>query len=132
MNVQKLAPSRKTLFSGIKLLLILIPASLALNSCTSRDLKAAQALGNLAENLELLNESVSRHLRLMCPLRHLAQPRHVCHGAKRSGRITKLRHPLSPQLRSHSPRRGFTSGVRQCDRSTGRRYGSEGNGQNKI
>jgi hypothetical protein len=59
MNVQKLAPSRKTLFSGIKLLLILIPASLALNSCTSRDLKAAQALGNLAENLELLNESVS-------------------------------------------------------------------------
>jgi hypothetical protein len=58
MNVQKLAPVR-TLLSSIKVLLILIPASLALNSCTSRDLKAAQVLGNLAENLGQLNDSVS-------------------------------------------------------------------------
>jgi hypothetical protein len=59
MNVQKLIPLRKALSSSIKLLLILIPASLALHGCTNRDLKAARSLGEVAENLELLNDSVA-------------------------------------------------------------------------
>jgi hypothetical protein len=59
MNVQKLVLIEKSLFSSIKLFLILIPASLALHSCTSRDLKAARSLGEVAENLEQLNDSVS-------------------------------------------------------------------------
>jgi hypothetical protein len=59
MNAQKTVPIGKSRFPNIKLLLVLIPVSLALHSCTNRDLKAARSLGEVAENLGQLNDSVS-------------------------------------------------------------------------
>jgi hypothetical protein len=55
MNAQRNVPIGKAL----RLCLILIPVSLALHSCTNRDLKAARSLGEVAENLEQLNDSVA-------------------------------------------------------------------------
>jgi hypothetical protein len=65
MNAPK--PSfRRNLLSSWKLLFLLIPISLTLNSCTSRDLKAARALGEMSEQLDTLNTSVSADIYDSC------------------------------------------------------------------
>jgi hypothetical protein len=57
---------KKIAFSSLKILLTLIPASLALSSCTSSDIKTAQAFSEASDGLQQLNTEVANDIYNSC------------------------------------------------------------------